>query len=633
MLRCFIPTPPLTVRFNIFESYREQKFEETFYEAWDRFNDLLRGCPHHGFSELHQLDTFYNALNSIDQDSLNSAAGGNFLDKMPRECLKIIESKSKGASANFNQANSDLSTPCPSTSEAHHRDTAPQTPRFVSKTDFERYVTANDASKLLFRSGTHSWVTLLPTKGRKDLKDRLSLKDVFVNGGKIPIYQLTCVVSFLFVLARRPSTFKSGTKLQDYTAGLQPYADPEGDILLLEAILNSEPPPPLPNQEQYLLGVRKELKLCEDKTVESSVDEPPEVELKELPPHLEYTFLEVYTDHSAIKYLFAKKDAKARLMRWILLLQEFDIDVRDKKGAENLAADHLSRLENPHQDKFENKEINEAFLSKPWIYCFIKQMIIPHDVVFRGKKLMTFSKLATVDPLGVHKGALHSKERSLTQDFLDCDDSRARSIHKSFTSSASFWKSRIGRVVISHRSGGLGDGSKLRHLSLAPIRKKVVDVISHFSSKREGVFKLRNTVVVFSIQESPPIMSTPDYIYHIIIPSDSNVEDAFSSTNTPDYTPASLDYFPASPRNTSFDPSEDSSKDLLASLAISPFHDDPYMKVMQAYNATNDESPISLLQTPIAPPIVLPLSLVLPLSPMFNPQDLFLPEEILPSRK
>nr|GFC21056.1 reverse transcriptase domain-containing protein [Tanacetum cinerariifolium] len=72
-----------------------QRFDESFYEAWDRFNVLLRACPHHGFSELHQLDTFYNALNVNDQDSLNSAAGGNFLDKMPRECLKIIESKSK----------------------------------------------------------------------------------------------------------------------------------------------------------------------------------------------------------------------------------------------------------------------------------------------------------------------------------------------------------------------------------------------------------------------------------------------------------------------------------------------------------------------------------------------------------
>ncbi|GKC92366.1 reverse transcriptase domain-containing protein [Tanacetum coccineum] len=73
----------------------QQRFDETFYEAWDRFNDLLRACPNLGFSELHQLDTFYNALNSNDQDSLNSAAGGNFLNKMPRDCLRIIEIKSK----------------------------------------------------------------------------------------------------------------------------------------------------------------------------------------------------------------------------------------------------------------------------------------------------------------------------------------------------------------------------------------------------------------------------------------------------------------------------------------------------------------------------------------------------------
>nr|GFB24309.1 reverse transcriptase domain-containing protein [Tanacetum cinerariifolium] len=72
-----------------------QNSNETFNEAWERFKDLLRQCPHHGFSKLHQLDTFYNALNPNDQDALDSAAGGNFLDKIPRECLSIIESKSK----------------------------------------------------------------------------------------------------------------------------------------------------------------------------------------------------------------------------------------------------------------------------------------------------------------------------------------------------------------------------------------------------------------------------------------------------------------------------------------------------------------------------------------------------------
>ncbi|GJZ79112.1 reverse transcriptase domain-containing protein [Tanacetum coccineum] len=69
----------------------------------------------------------------------------------------------------------------------------------------------------------------------------------------------------------------------------------------------------------------------------------------------------VYTDHSALKYLFAKKDSKARLLRWVLLLQEFDFDVVDTKGAENLAADHLSRLENPHENELDPKEINENF--------------------------------------------------------------------------------------------------------------------------------------------------------------------------------------------------------------------------------------------------------------------------------
>nr|GEY50825.1 reverse transcriptase domain-containing protein [Tanacetum cinerariifolium] len=121
--------------------------------------------------------------------------------------------------------------------------------------------------------------------------------------------------------------------------------------LMIGWLLNKDPSSsPLPP---------KELNVEEIKTIKSSIDEPPKLELKELLSHLEYTI--VYTDHSTLKYLLAKQDAKPRLLRWILPLQEFDVIIHDKKGAENLAADHLSRLENPHQDEFENKEITETF--------------------------------------------------------------------------------------------------------------------------------------------------------------------------------------------------------------------------------------------------------------------------------
>ncbi|GJU67379.1 hypothetical protein Tco_1253638 [Tanacetum coccineum] len=71
-----------------------------------------------------------------------------------------------------------------------------------------------------------------------------------------------------------------------------PYYDPEGDILILESFLNDDPSLPPPTQGNYLPKIQKELKVCETKTDKSSIDEPPKVELKDLPPHLEYAFLE-----------------------------------------------------------------------------------------------------------------------------------------------------------------------------------------------------------------------------------------------------------------------------------------------------------------------------------------------------
>ncbi|GJY20256.1 reverse transcriptase domain-containing protein [Tanacetum coccineum] len=71
----------------------QQRFDESFCEAWDHFKDLLCACPRHGFTELHQLDTFYNALTPTDQDSLNAAVGGNLLTKVRNSQNKPIVSK------------------------------------------------------------------------------------------------------------------------------------------------------------------------------------------------------------------------------------------------------------------------------------------------------------------------------------------------------------------------------------------------------------------------------------------------------------------------------------------------------------------------------------------------------------
>ncbi|GJZ41283.1 hypothetical protein Tco_0588169 [Tanacetum coccineum] len=84
--------PILAEHFELKHSLINMMTSDQFF---DRYKDLLRACPHHGFTELHQLDTFYNALNSANQDSLNSAAGGNLLERSTQDMLMIIENKSK----------------------------------------------------------------------------------------------------------------------------------------------------------------------------------------------------------------------------------------------------------------------------------------------------------------------------------------------------------------------------------------------------------------------------------------------------------------------------------------------------------------------------------------------------------
>ncbi|GJT60655.1 reverse transcriptase domain-containing protein [Tanacetum coccineum] len=139
-------------------------------------------------------------------------------------------------------------------------------------------------------------------------------------------------------------------------------------------------------------------------------------------PYLVLSKSIVYTDHSALKYLMNKQDAKPRLLRWVLLLQEFDITIRDKKGSENLAADHLSRLENPHKDyanyhagnfiikgmttqqkkKF-FKDVKHYFWDDPYLFRICADQIIRRCV--HGQEALEILKACHEGPTGGHHSA------------------------------------------------------------------------------------------------------------------------------------------------------------------------------------------------------------------------------------
>ncbi|GKA29087.1 reverse transcriptase domain-containing protein [Tanacetum coccineum] len=382
------------------------------------------------FSELHQLDTFYNALNVNDQDSLNSAAGGNFLDKRPADCSSIIESKSKvrhsRSKAIVAKVSTSASTSGVSPDVAELKDmvrallldkqTSPlvkelyrdnhqrirlassrtaistkEIPvtvrhRWQTKSDHPVFLPASSEQPQAQKSescGTRTKTVEMATNaadfmvvdydadprvplilGRPFLRTARALIDVhgeqmtlrhddqsvtFKVGdtknfsydaiesvNKVDFIDIACeeysqeILGFSEILANGNSTpyfepivdttsptltpFEGSdfileeieAELSDtsYKSGIDDAeCDPEKDILLLEAILNSEPLSPLPNHANYFPEVRKELKICEAKTDETSIDEPPEVELKDLPPHLEYAFLE---DDNKLPVIIAK---------------------------------------------------------------------------------------------------------------------------------------------------------------------------------------------------------------------------------------------------------------------------------------------------------------------------------------
>nr|GEZ36928.1 reverse transcriptase domain-containing protein [Tanacetum cinerariifolium] len=549
---------------------------------------MLRACPHHGFSKLTQIDTFYNGLKEHDQDSLNVAAGGNLLSKTTREALKIIENKSKvrylRSKWNVSRMNTNFRDSSSKTDDrideladqilnlveiVNKKVITPATAKAVEKTYvicggahayydciatdsnqpsvcagtgsfFQNQASTSDTlssnivpnpkaemKAVTTRSGLAYEGPSIPTNSplekvvEQNTKETTDKEHSNCQGSTTHIQPLVVPISIseplcekvtnqmekffqifhdlhfdisfvdaLLLMPKFASTIKSLLTNKDKLFELakvplnencsamllkklpKKLGDPgkfiilcdfpgiDGDILYLEKLLNDDPfqLPPM------------DLKQAEETNAKSSIEEPPELELKELPSYLEYDFLKesdklpviiakdlkdvekealikkklteapilvvpdwnlpfelicdasdfaigavlgqcktkhfqpihyasktmteaqihytttekemlvvvyafekfqpylvlsksiAYTDHSALKYLLNKQDAKPRLLQWVLLLQEFDITIRDKKGSENLTADLLSRLENPHKDVLENKEINKNFM-------------------------------------------------------------------------------------------------------------------------------------------------------------------------------------------------------------------------------------------------------------------------------
>nr|GEW13088.1 hypothetical protein [Tanacetum cinerariifolium] len=244
------------------------------------------------------------------------------------------------------------------------------------------------------------------------------------------------------------------------------YYDPERDILILEALLNNDPEPPS-NQKDYFPSLHKDLKVVEPNN-QSFKDEPPEVELKELPPHLEYAFLgdngkwpviiAKYLSSNEKTALINVRKTRKKAITWKLtdikgidpefcsheiLLEEdyspkvqsqrreFDFKVIDTRRAENYAADHLSHLENPYENIFDPKEINETFPleslnkvvhkdpSTPW-FADLANYHAGNFIIRLAKKLLTFSMLVIVDPPGDTTEPTTQRRKFLTQgiDFM-----------------------------------------------------------------------------------------------------------------------------------------------------------------------------------------------------------------------
>nr|GEU78653.1 reverse transcriptase domain-containing protein [Tanacetum cinerariifolium] len=289
--------------------------DESLFEAWECYKLSINRCPNHNMLPVTQIDTFYNCLTLRHHDTINAAAGGTFMKRRPEECYDLIENMT----AHYNDWDTSAQRSESSSSITSTFDTeiaALKAEMAEINKNLMRPPLATPRTYMLREP-----IKVIPTnlKGASHGQNPLLAYQALVyqasvHQPQIPKPQFVTTNEFTSFMKANDSILKNMqtnmTSLTNSNIELKNMfdfdADPRVPLILgryflktgralidvFEEFLNYDPSLPTLNQGNYLPQVRKELKICEAKTDKSSIDEPPEVEPKDLPSHLEYVFLE-----------------------------------------------------------------------------------------------------------------------------------------------------------------------------------------------------------------------------------------------------------------------------------------------------------------------------------------------------
>nr|GEU29119.1 DNA-directed DNA polymerase [Tanacetum cinerariifolium] len=406
-----------------------QRFEETFGEAWERFKEMLRACPHHEFTELAQIDTFYNDLNDNDQDSLNAAAGGNLLSKTTREALQIIENKSKNQSSTLGtlpsntipNSKGEMKAITTRSGVSYNGPSIP-TPKkncsmmllkkllekledpgkFLIPCDFPGMDVNDEAVTFNLNQTTRysstyddlsvNQIDIIDVAREEYAQEILGFSNNSLGGNPTSTFKTILFDSFLSLTPFEGSNFileEIDAYLKDELVSPEiDYADcdPEGDICLIEKLLNNDPfqLPPM------------DLKQGEVVKEKSSIKEPPELELKELPSHLEYAYLEGADKLPVIISKDLKVDEKEAFLK-VLKSHKRAIawKITDIKGIDPWFCTHKILMEEDYKPAVQSqRRVTRKFMRMPFgVYnapgTFQRcMMAIFHDMIKKTIKVI-----------------------------------------------------------------------------------------------------------------------------------------------------------------------------------------------------------------------------------------------------